>query len=79
MNSEVIHVRKQIGVKAYGEVRAYLHSFFNVGCRRWLSGEWSASSPMLDLYIFFSISRPVRLIRQSLQPSPHPAALREVT
>jgi hypothetical protein len=65
MSSEVIHVRKQIGVKAYGEIRVYLHSFFNLGCRRWLSGQLHLR--ILDLYFFFfNISRPVRLIRQSL-------------
>jgi hypothetical protein len=54
MNSEVIHVLKQIGMKAYGEIRVYLHSFFTLGCRRWLSGECSASSPDIGLlFVFF--------------------------
>jgi hypothetical protein len=78
MNSEVIHVHKQIGVKEYGGIRVYLHSFINLGCRRWLIGQLHLR--ILDLYLYIlNISRPVCLVRQSLQPCPHPAASCKVT
>ena len=57
MNSQVIRVRKQIGVKAYGEIRVYLHSFCNLVCRRWSSGQFRLW--ILDLCLcVFNIIRP---------------------
>jgi len=52
MDSEVMHVRKQIGLKAYGEVRVYLNTFFNLVCGRWSSDQFHLW--ILDVCLLFA-------------------------